>query len=124
MALVKASGLRGLSAFLPEPDSAYTLNSASTSHFTKTNSYPPILPLTDTWQDADFSLEAVMRDQRIDNRKVQLRLWCLQLLSRYLYITGMLVPRHIKSEDLSNSFRPIPNAISHDYRCRWSRSGL
>jgi 3-O-alpha-D-mannopyranosyl-alpha-D-mannopyranose xylosylphosphotransferase len=48
----------------------------------------PILPITDTWQTADFSLDQVISDTEGPG-PVNLRRYAVRLLSRYLYVSGM-----------------------------------
>jgi 3-O-alpha-D-mannopyranosyl-alpha-D-mannopyranose xylosylphosphotransferase len=59
----------------------------------------PILPMTDRWADADFSLASNVRkgqdvwdgiEPRLDGG-VRLREWCVKLLSRYAYTYGMFL---------------------------------
>lgn len=91
-ALITKSGERGLSAFLPSVDAVY---------FPPANQKPPqwardepMLPLTPTWQEADFSMAANVRsgqdawegwEPRPDGG-VNLRAWTVKLLSRYAFV--------------------------------------
>ncbi|KAH9933272.1 hypothetical protein B0H21DRAFT_780951 [Amylocystis lapponica] len=80
LALVKASGHLGLSAFLPSaarslPSLAGTV--PGPSHDT------PHLPVIGDWEDGVFSLEDV-----IGNVDLSVREWTLQLLQRYRFVIG------------------------------------
>ena len=88
-ALVTASGPLGLSAFFPPATTTYQVP-ATGGKISPTNVkvWPPHLPLTATWQDADFKLENVLRDSARPGEAVGLRMWCMKLLSRYQYISG------------------------------------
>ena len=89
MAMVNASGPRGLSAFLPDRQSLYkpTIKSP-TQRSDRPYDQSPILPLTNTWQAADFSLDSVLQKYPVEKGGIALRSWTLRLLSRYLYVTG------------------------------------
>lgn len=89
MALVGASGPRGLSAFLPGSNASYTKSATIAKDGSEYRANTPILPLTDTWQETNFGLHAVLRNSHAHGGKIMLRPWSLRLLSRYLYITGM-----------------------------------
>jgi 3-O-alpha-D-mannopyranosyl-alpha-D-mannopyranose xylosylphosphotransferase len=82
MALITASGPLGLSAFLPDRQSTF-VNRAGTKRIHMT----PVLPVTDTWQAADFSLERVMSETERAG-PVDLRRYTVRLLSRYQYVSG------------------------------------
>lgn len=85
MALVTASGPLGLSEFLPRTDATYRNEpSGRQTHYLP----PPHLPLTATWHEADFSIRHVMMGTALPNETVNLREYCMKLLSRYLYISG------------------------------------
>jgi 3-O-alpha-D-mannopyranosyl-alpha-D-mannopyranose xylosylphosphotransferase len=88
MALVTASGPLGLSAFFPPKDRTFI--NAPLSPGRKYPKYlpPPHLPLTATWQDSDFSLDNVMSTTALPNEAVNLREYCMKLLSRYKYLSG------------------------------------
>ena len=47
----------------------------------------PVLPTTDTWQAADFTLQSVMSETESPGR-VNLRQYAVRLLARYLYVSG------------------------------------
>lgn len=77
MALLGASGTRGMEAFLP-PKNQDTFGSHPDTQILDT----PVLPLTKTWQEADYSISAnVPRDS-------SLRSFATRLLSRYAYTNG------------------------------------
>jgi 3-O-alpha-D-mannopyranosyl-alpha-D-mannopyranose xylosylphosphotransferase len=82
MALVTASGPLGLSAFLPDRQTTF-VNRAETKRIHMT----PVLPVTDTWPAADFSLERVISETE-EAGPVNLRRYTVKLLSRYQYISG------------------------------------
>jgi 3-O-alpha-D-mannopyranosyl-alpha-D-mannopyranose xylosylphosphotransferase len=92
MALVTASGPLGLSAFLPPDNTRYRNNAPQTGEKI-TYLPPPHLPLTGTWQEADFSLANVMSYTSLPGEKVDLRVFSMRLLSRYLYLSGGFVSR-------------------------------
>lgn len=106
MALVTASGPLGLSAFMP--DHTVFVNKATT---TPTH-HTPLLPMTDTWQAADFSLESVIRDTEMPGAKVDLRRYTSRLLSRYLYTSGELFIKTVVDT------RAIQDPVSHDRQSR------
>lgn len=82
MALVTASGPSGLSAFMPNRHSAFVNRAPSQRvHLT------PLLPITDTWQAANFSLASVMSESE-NPGSVNLRQYTVKLLARYLYVSG------------------------------------
>lgn len=90
-ALVTASGPLGLSAFLP-PHGTTFLNAP----LEEGKAYPkflppPHLPLTPTWHEADFSLEAIMQTTALPEESVDMRVYSMKLLSRYLYLSGEYV---------------------------------
>lgn len=94
-ALVKASGERGLAAFLPEEDQVFQPEQEEEKGTWRSSE--PILPLTSSWKDGNFSLKAnVKAGQDIwdgfearEDGGVNLRAWCIKLLSRYNYIYGV-----------------------------------
>lgn len=77
-ALITASGERGLSAFLPSPDTIY-----QPTQFRK-DQHGPILPLTKIWKSTNFSLQNVVHSET----PIDLREWSLSLLGRYVYAIG------------------------------------
>ncbi|WWD21565.1 hypothetical protein CI109_106051 [Kwoniella shandongensis] len=91
-ALVKASGARGLDAFLPSSKQVfYPPEEHGDEKWRRTE---PILPLVSSWSEGDFSLAANVRkgqdvwegtEARADGG-VELRRWCIKLLSRYNYV--------------------------------------
>lgn len=92
-ALITASGERGLSAVLPLAHQTILPEERKHRRWERTE---PILPLTDTWQFANFSAHSIIRPlqdqwrgthQESDGR-VSLRQWCIKLLSRYAYVVG------------------------------------
>ncbi|AGV14656.1 hypothetical protein, variant [Cryptococcus neoformans var. grubii H99] len=93
-ALIKASGKRGLSAFLPEEDQIFYPEQEEEKGMWRRNE--PILPLVSSWKDGDFSLRAnVKAGQDVwdgfearEDGGVSLRAWCIKLLSRYNYVYG------------------------------------
>lgn len=95
-ALIKASGKRGLSAFLPEEDQIFYPEQEEEKGMWRRNE--PILPLVSSWKDGDFSLRAnVKAGQDVwdgfearEDGGVSLRAWCIKLLSRYNYVYGVL----------------------------------
>lgn len=88
MALVTSSGPLGLSAFFPTKGTSFT--TATLAHGKPYPKYlpPPHLPLSPTWHEADFSLESVMSTTALPDETVDLREYCMKLLSRYLYLSG------------------------------------
>lgn len=101
-ALMTASGERGLEAFLPDSEATFTPSTSSE----ETGSLPrsgsgsgwdsgPILPLTNDWRTTNFSLHSVLSPSSPvssssdeEEEGINLRSWCLELLSRYVYTIG------------------------------------
>ncbi|KLT40218.1 hypothetical protein CC85DRAFT_322156 [Cutaneotrichosporon oleaginosum] len=85
VALVSACGPLGLREFFPSPEAAYVVPAAA-----RAPAYiaPPHLPLTPTWEEADFSLPKAVGKTAMPGDSVPLRQWCMHLLSRYLYTYG------------------------------------
>lgn len=81
MALVKASGPVGLSAFLPPSERIFPALATSASDPSLSI---PHLPLVSDWHSGDFSLSAVL-DTSVDT---SIRAWSLELLQRYRYVVG------------------------------------
>ncbi|KZS99795.1 uncharacterized protein LAESUDRAFT_732875, partial [Laetiporus sulphureus 93-53] len=79
LALTKASGSHGLSAFLPASDRVLPPVDNEDGE-----REVPHLPLVANWEDGDFSLFAVMGMKR----ELNVRQWVLQLLQRYRYVIG------------------------------------
>ena len=92
-ALITASGPRGLQAFFPEAEAVFF---PPESPPTKWQRDEPMLPLTKTWFEANFSVESVVKTgqdlwrgiKKRDDEGVNLRQWCIKLLSRYAYVMG------------------------------------
>jgi len=103
MALVTASGPTGLSAFMPAPHAKFN-NRAGIKRVHMT----PVLPVTDTWQAADFSLAGVIGESEAPG-PVNLRQYSVKLLARYLYVSGELPSLRIMTDD-----RSFQNRIPHD----------
>jgi 3-O-alpha-D-mannopyranosyl-alpha-D-mannopyranose xylosylphosphotransferase len=87
-ALVTASGPLGLSAFFPPKDRRYDNPPLTPGRKYPKYLPPPHLPLTATWLEADFSLENVMSTTALPSEAVNLRQYCMRLLSRYMYLSG------------------------------------
>jgi len=93
-ALLAASGDRSLSSFLPDKDVVFHPPEGHDAWPTS----EPVLPLTKTWEAGSFGLESVMRpgqdvwpgEESGDAvpGEVNLRKWCIKLLTRYAYATG------------------------------------
>lgn len=104
MTLVTASGPLGLSAVFP-PREAIFKNDVDADTDGIDYISPPHLPLTSTWQEADFSLDNVLRETSLPQEEVNLREWSMKLLSRYLYVSGKSnshfhmakSPRHVQN---------------------------
>lgn len=88
MALVTASGPLGLSAFFPSATASSTTQGLRDGEDMPTFLPPPHLPLTPTWQEADFSLASILKTTTMPGEEVGLRAFCMRLLSRYLYLSG------------------------------------
>lgn len=94
MALVSASGERGLHTLLPDEDAMYYPPMGAGEGVWDTTE--PVLPLTKTWQEASFGLEDVVRrgsdvwdDAEVsEGQGVSLRKWSIKLLTRYHYAMG------------------------------------
>lgn len=94
-ALVSASGDRGLNAILPSEDAIYYPPLGGGEGVWDTSE--PVLPMTKTWQEADFGLRDVIRrgsdvwdKDEVPGQGVNLRKWSLKLLTRYHYAMGKL----------------------------------
>jgi len=94
-ALVSASGDRGLHAILPNEDAVYHPSEGAGNGIWDTTE--PVLPLTKTWEEASFGLDDVIRigsdvwpgeEEEVSGTSVNLRKWCLKLLTRYNYAMG------------------------------------
>jgi 3-O-alpha-D-mannopyranosyl-alpha-D-mannopyranose xylosylphosphotransferase len=94
-ALVSASGERGLHAILPDEEAVYHPPVDAGRGIWETTE--PILSMTKTWEEAEFGLEDVIRtgsdvwgDEVPTDREagINLRKWCLKLLTRYNYALG------------------------------------
>jgi 3-O-alpha-D-mannopyranosyl-alpha-D-mannopyranose xylosylphosphotransferase len=112
-ALVTASGPLGLSAFFPPVGLKYKTD-ADDQYLRRINYLPPPhLPLTSTWQEADFSLKSVLSESSLPGEPVNLRRWTMQLLFRYLYISGRS-PSHFhmakSPQHVSSVFQMVDNA--------------
>jgi 3-O-alpha-D-mannopyranosyl-alpha-D-mannopyranose xylosylphosphotransferase len=103
MALVTASGPTGLSAFMPAPH-AKLINRAGSKRVHMT----PVLPVTDTWQAADFSLASVIGETEAPG-SVNLRQYTVRLLARYLYVSGESPSVRVMTDD-----RSFQDGIPHD----------
>nr|XP_018999326.1 uncharacterized protein I203_08102 [Kwoniella mangroviensis CBS 8507]OCF62787.1 hypothetical protein I203_08102 [Kwoniella mangroviensis CBS 8507] len=88
MALVTASGPLGLSAFFPPKGTTFETALLSPGQSYPRYLPPPHLPLTPTWHEADFSLEAVMSTTALPGEAVDLREYTMKLLSRYQYLSA------------------------------------
>ncbi|KAI0823219.1 hypothetical protein BC628DRAFT_1325337 [Trametes gibbosa] len=80
LALVKASGPLGLSAFLPSGERRATVEDPTPSP----EGYIPHLPLVKDWHEGRFALRDVMKEAHTMN----IREWSLMLLQRYRYVIG------------------------------------
>ncbi|WVF69715.1 hypothetical protein IAT40_004494 [Kwoniella sp. CBS 6097] len=112
-ALVRKSGERGLDAFLPLKDEVfYPQADAEEQSSAEWRRSEPILPIVNDWRIADFSLRGNVRsgqdiwagaEKRVDGG-VELRRWCIKLLSRYNYVYGgtasLFAPMHTSSQIL------------------------
>jgi 3-O-alpha-D-mannopyranosyl-alpha-D-mannopyranose xylosylphosphotransferase len=96
MALVTSSGPLGLSAFFPPATASSKTQGLQTGEQPPTFLPPPHLPLTPTWQEADFSLASVLKTTTMPGEDVGLRAFCMRLLSRYLYLSGELLLPHTR----------------------------
>lgn len=85
VALVTASGPLGLKEVFPSPEAAYTIPKTAPA---PPYIAPPHLPMTPTWEEADFSLAKSVAKTALPGDTVPLRQWCMHLLSRYLYTYG------------------------------------
>lgn len=92
-ALISASGPRGLSAVLPLASQTILPEARQHRRWERSE---PILPLDDTWQQTNFSAYSIIRPHQDQWRgthqepdgRVNLRQWCVKLLSRYAYTLG------------------------------------
>jgi len=93
--LVMASGDKGLTAFLPPADKVYTPPAREPQQWDREE---PMLPLTTTWEEADFSMAnnirlgqdkwTRMEPKQTKDGEVNLLDWSVKLLSRYAYVYG------------------------------------
>lgn len=120
MALVTASGPLGLSAVFPPAGTTYRTQRDDEKLRKIDYLSPPHLPLTPTWQEADFSLESVLSETSLPGEPVNLRKWTMQLLQRYLYVDGQSIshfhmaksPNHVRSVfKLVNSHPEVSSAL-------------
>ncbi|WWC86667.1 uncharacterized protein L201_001544 [Kwoniella dendrophila CBS 6074] len=88
MALVTASGPLGLSAFFPPKMTTFENSPLSPGQSYPKYLPPPHLPMTPTWHEADFSLEAVMATTALPGESIDLREYTMKLLSRYQYLSA------------------------------------
>jgi 3-O-alpha-D-mannopyranosyl-alpha-D-mannopyranose xylosylphosphotransferase len=94
-ALVSDSGDRGLHTILPNENVVYHPPMGAGEGVWDTTE--PVLPMTKTWEEANFDLKAVIRtgsdvwgEEQVKAIKsgINLRKWCLKLLTRYHYAMG------------------------------------
>ncbi|WWC68006.1 uncharacterized protein I206_101925 [Kwoniella pini CBS 10737] len=93
-ALINESGERGIEAFLPSPEQIFKPTNNQINH--EWTSLEPILPLTNSWEKSNFSIENnVLENQDIwsgslkrKDGNIELRRWVIKLLSRYNYVFG------------------------------------
>jgi 3-O-alpha-D-mannopyranosyl-alpha-D-mannopyranose xylosylphosphotransferase len=104
-ALVSASGDRGLHTILPDEEAVYHPPAGAGEGVWDTTE--PVLPMTKTWEEASFGLEDVIRtgsdvwgDEEVSSTGVNLRKWCLKLLTRYNYAMGTSCPLFIQIDIL------------------------
>lgn len=88
MALVTASGTLGLNAFFPPKETTVTAPELAPGDGYPKFLPPPHLPLTPTWHEADFSLANILSTTALPGEQVDIRQYCMRLLSRYLYLDG------------------------------------
>ncbi|RSH79984.1 Xanthine phosphoribosyltransferase 1 [Apiotrichum porosum] len=102
MALVTASGPKGLSAFFPAEDATFVNPSTNPSP-----SFVPVahLPLTPTWQEADFSMSRVLATTSMPGEAVNLREYTMHLLSRYQYSHGKSVSHFHMLKDPNHALK-------------------
>lgn len=92
-ALISASGDRGMEAVLPTADQVYYPKQQAPVRWQREE---PMLPLVSSWRQGDFSMANVVKvGQDVWEGKVgrsdggvDLRDWCIKLLSRYAYVWG------------------------------------
>lgn len=82
--LVARSGRRGLSAFLPHESTLFPEASGPARRIPATPA--PHLPLSDRWQDGDFSLRGVAR--HTGWARLPRRIFAMLLVQRYAYTIG------------------------------------
>ncbi|OWZ34687.1 hypothetical protein C355_05358 [Cryptococcus neoformans Th84] len=91
MALVTASGTLGLNAFFPPKETTITAPELGPGDAYPKFLPPPHLPLTPTWHEADFSLANILSTTALPGEQVDIRQYCMRLLSRYLYLDAKSV---------------------------------
>ncbi|WWC59528.1 uncharacterized protein I303_102084 [Kwoniella dejecticola CBS 10117] len=114
-ALINESGKNGIEAFLPTSEQIYLppKKHAEQQREREWITSEPVLPLTDSWEGSDFSIETnVFEGQdtwsgalRRKDGGVELRRWVIKLLSRYTYVFG----------STPSMFSPIHNYGQLDY---------
>ena len=112
-ALVTMSGERGLEAFFPDSEMIYRPPPPSAAEKpAEWQREEPMLPLTSTWQEGNFSIASVVKvgqefwagARPRGDGGVNLRQWCMKLLSRYAYVLGeWLYPLNNNTIPISSS---------------------
>lgn len=120
-ALINQSGPRGMSAFFPTADALFFPPKDQPKGMWERSE--PILPLTPTWDEADYSIEANVRTgqdawkgsqtPRADGA-VRMREWCVKLLSRYAYIYGRTQARFFMVHNPREFSKYVKELEEHD----------
>ncbi|KAJ3559317.1 hypothetical protein NM688_g420 [Phlebia brevispora] len=106
LALLKASGNVGLSAFLPPPER--TLSTLAGKAPVEKDEVPH-LPLVENWEDGDFAI----RDVMASSRDMSVRSWTLQLLSRYRFVIGE-TPSHFAMLTGTNELKVMIRKLARE----------
>ncbi|GJE97686.1 hypothetical protein PsYK624_139070 [Phanerochaete sordida] len=96
-ALMKASGRLGMEAFLPPP---LRVVPRAEDASTAPDAQIPHLPLAPRWEDAQFSLQAVLGPSP---RDINVREWTLRLLERYRFVIGYTPYAFVMLENYENA---------------------
>ena len=117
-ALVSKSGPRGLSAFLPDAKQVFYPENRSPRRWERSE---PMLPLTSSWQNVDFSLGAIVRpgqdvwngSEAQSDGGISLRSYAIKLLSRYAYVIGETPTSFVQVHNIKNLQAAIQKFDKH-----------
>lgn len=117
-AILRLSPLPGLTALLPLADTFFVPPSQTTplkedAESSSAEIYTtPHLPLTPTWEEANFSLPSLFPPSALlPTQGLDLQDWCLRLLGRYRYVMAT-TPSHFTSIRHINSIAQLRRVLS------------